>query len=232
MIENIELLKKLQNQIIIWREYKDKVLEFQKKANTKKSEKDENENENKENSSDNSDDSDKKETDENENNCQSEEDEYDSSKNLSEDSSDSDSDSENENENESKTLNLFENDDNIPNISNDTIENESDLKNANYLKNEMKKKTNIGRKILKAIRLIYLRIMIKTHPDKVGTKFKKQFIEAKNANINQNIDELILLAIEVNSSLENLPIDINISVLLNAVIYKIEIFKKILNEDL
>ena len=35
-----------------------------------------------------------------------------------------------------------------------TIENESDLKNANYLKNEMKKKTNIGRKILKAIRLI------------------------------------------------------------------------------
>ena len=96
----------------------------------------------------------------------------------------------------------------------------------------MKKKTNIGRKILKAIRLIYLRIMIKTHPDKVGTKFKKQFIEAKNANINQNIDELILLAIEVNSSLENLPIDINISVLLNAVIYKIEIFKKILNEDL
>ena len=226
MIENIELLNELKNQIIIWREYKDKVLEFQKKANTKKSEK--NENENKENSSDNSDDSDKKETDENENNCQSEEDEYDSSKNLSEDSSDSDS----ENENESKTLNLFENDDNIPNISNDTIENESDLKNANYLKNEMKKKTNIGRKILKAIRLIYLRIMIKTHPDKVGTKFKKQFIEAKNANINQNIDELILLAIEVNSSLENLPIDINISVLLNAVIYKIEIFKKILNEDL
>ena len=74
--------------------------------------------------------------------------------------------------------------------------------------------------------------MIKTHPDKVGDEYLNQFKEAKNANENQNIDDLIIIAIEVNSSIENLPIDIDIEILLKALVYKIKIFKNFINENL
>jgi len=114
----------------------------------------------------------------------------------------------------------------------DTIETEYDDKNTTKLKNDIKKQTNFGKKILKALRLLFLRLMVKTHPDKVGEKFLMQFKEAKNAHENHNIDDLLMIAIEVNSSIENLPIDIDIKVLLEAIIYKIEIFKRILNENL
>ena len=117
-------------------------------------------------------------------------------------------------------------------LNNYTFENENDKKNNSFLRKNMKNKTKLGKIILKAIRILFLRIMIKTHPDKVGDEYLNQFKEAKNANENQNIDDLIIIAIEVNSSIENLPIDIDIEILLKALVYKIKIFKNFINENL
>jgi hypothetical protein len=253
MIHHKELMAQFKKQIKIWREYKEKILELQENHKNKKSKdkKDSDKSKDKKDSDkskDKKDDGESKDSGESEDkkdDCESKDSGESKDKKDSDESKD-DKSKENNNDGESKDSNKSKdnkdacNDIDIKNIEydntfidiGDTIETEYDDKNTTKLKNDIKKKTNFGKKILKALRLLFLRLMIKTHPDKVGEKFLMQFKEAKNAHENHNIDDLLMIAIEVNSSIENLPIDIDIKVLLEAIIYKIEIFKRILNDNL
>ena len=253
MIHHKELMAQFKKQIKIWREYKEKILELQENHKNKKSKdkKDSDKSKDKKDSDkskDKKDDGESKDSGESEDkkdDCESKDSGESKDKKDSDESKD-DKSKENNNDGESKDSNKSKdnkdacNDIDIKNIEydntfidiGDTIETEYDDKNTTKLKNDIKKKTNFGKKILKALRLLFLRLMIKTHPDKVGEKFLMQFKEAKNAHENHNIDDLLMIAIEVNSSIEKLPIDIDIKVLLEAIIYKIEIFKRILNDNL
>ena len=253
MIHHKELMAQFKKQIKIWREYKEKILELQENHKNKKSKdkKDSDKSKDKKDSDkskDKKDDGESKDSGESEDkkdDCESKDSGESKDKKDSDESKD-DKSKENNNDGESKDSNKSKdnkdacNDIDIKNIEydntfidiGDTIETEYDDKNTTKLKNDIKKKTNFGKKILKALRCLFLRLMIKTHPDKVGEKFLMQFKEAKNAHENHNIDDLLMIAIEVNSSIENLPIDIDIKVLLEAIIYKIEIFKRILNDNL
>jgi hypothetical protein len=253
MIHHKEFMDEFKKQIKVWREYKKKILELQENYKNKKSKdkKDSDESKDKKDSDESKDKKDKKDSDESKDKKDSDESKDKKDSDESKDKKDSDESKddkskENNNDGESKDsdkskdnkdacndidIKKKKNDDTFIDIG-DTIETEYDDKNTTKLKNDIKKKTNFGKKILKALRLLFLRLMVKTHPDKVGEKFLMQFKEAKNAHENHNIDDLLMIAIEVNSSIENLPIDIDIKVLLEAIIYKIEIFKRILNENL
>ena len=244
MIHHKELMAQFKKQIKIWREYKEKILELQENHKNKKS-KDKKDSDKSKDKKDDGESKDSGESEDKKDDCESKDSGESKDKKDSDESKD-DKSKENNNDGESKDSNKSKdnkdacNDIDIKNIEydntfidiGDTIETEYDDKNTTKLKNDIKKKTNFGKKILKALRLLFLRLMIKTHPDKVGEKFLMQFKEAKNAHENHNIDDLLMIAIEVNSSIENLPIDIDIKVLLEAIIYKIEIFKRILNENL
>ena len=250
MIYHKELITEFKKQIQIWREYKEKIIELQDNFNIKKNKNDKSsdtdESKNKDTESKNKD-SESKDSDESKNsdnksensdeskNSDSKSEDSDESKNSDNKSKDSDesqdninnSDAKHQNDLETSKKNAFDN--KYINFD-DTIETEEDYKNTANFKNDLKNKTKLGKKILKSLRLLFLRLMIKTHPDKVGEKFLIQFKEAKNAHENYNIDDLIIIAIEVGSSIDNLPIDIDIKVLLEAILYKIQIYKNILHE--
>jgi hypothetical protein len=245
MIFHKELINEFRKQVKIWREYKEKILELRENQNKKKNDSEKNKETDDSEKDKETDDSEKdKETDDSEKNKETNDSEKnketddseknketdDSEKNKETDDSEKNKDSEDNKTSDIEIINERQNE--TFSYVNDTIENEKDYRNSEELHNNLKNKTKLGIKILKALRLLFLRLMIKTHPDKVGDKFLMQFKEAKNAHENSNIDDLIMIAIEVNSSIDKLPINIDIKILLEAILYKIEIFKKILNDNL